>query len=142
MSVGQVSIEQENIRLVKHLCDVVNARNYDAMDELFNASFVDKNPAWSVANLAELKKIIAAAHQALDQQITQDDIFAANDRVVVLLTFHGKHSGTFLGIPATNKAVSWTSIEIYRIENSKIVERWVQADTTGLMKQLGVKIPS
>jgi predicted ester cyclase len=137
-----MSLEEDNIRLVKHLCDVVNARDYDTMDELFDASFVDNNPAWTVADLDELKKIIAAAHSALDQYITQDDIFAVDDRVVVLLTFRGKHIGTFLGIAATNRPVSWTSIEVYRIKNSKIVERWVQADTAGIMRQLGVQLPS
>lgn len=137
-----MSLEQDNIRLVKHLCDVVNARDYDAMDELFDACFVDNNPAWTVADLDELKKIIAAAHSALDQYITQDDIFAVDDRVVVLLTFRGKHIGTFLGITATNRPVSWTSVEVFRIKNSKIVERWVQADTAGLMRQLGVQLPS
>ncbi|MEJ6479808.1 ester cyclase [Nostoc punctiforme UO1] len=136
------TIEQENIRLVEHLCDVVNRRNYDEMDKFFAASFVDRNPAWTVTNLEELKKIISAAHQALDQQIIQDEIFSAKNRVVVLLTFHGKHIGTFLGIPATNKLVSWTSIEIYRIEDGKIVERWVQADTLGLMRQFGLQLPS
>ncbi|MDJ0632309.1 MAG: ester cyclase [Xenococcaceae cyanobacterium MO_188.B29] len=138
-----MSSEKENILVVKRLCDIVNNRDYDAMDNLFADSFIDRNPAWIVDNLDELKNIIREAHQALDQDITQDDVFASGDRVVVLITFKGKHIGSFLGISPTNKPVSWTSIEIYRFnENGKIVERWVQADTAGLMRQLGVEIPS
>ena len=134
---------EDNIRLIRHLNDVVNSHNYDGMDDLFSPSFVDRNPAWSVSSLDELKKIIAAAHNALDMQSIQDEVYAADgNRVVIHLTFNGKHIGTFLGISPTNKLVKWTSIEIYRIENNKILERWVQADTTGLMRQLGVKLPT
>jgi predicted ester cyclase len=136
-----MSIEQENILVVQQLCEIVNNRDYDAIGTLFSSAFVDRNPAWSVANVNELKQIIASAHDALDQYITQDDIFAVDDRVVVLISFRGKHIGTFLGMPPTDRPVEWTSIEIYRFENGKIVERWVQADTAGLMRQLGVKIP-
>ena len=133
--------EEDNICLVKHLCDVVNNRDYTRMDELFDSSFIDTNPAWSVASVDELKKTIAAAHEALDMEITQDNVFAVDDKVVVLLTFRGKHIGQFFGISPTRKTVIWTCIEIYRIENSKIMERWVQADTAGLMRQLGVNLP-
>lgn len=137
-----MSSAQENINVVRYLCEIVNRRDYNAMDELFGSDFIDQNPAWSVASLDELKKIIIAAHTALDMMITQDNIFASGEYVVVQITFHGKHIGTFLGIPPTGKQVSWTSIEIYRFEKGKIVERWVQADTTGLMRQLGVKLPA
>jgi hypothetical protein len=92
-----MSIEQENILVVQQLCEIVNNRDYDAIGTLFSSAFVDRNPAWSVANVNELKQIIASAHDALDQYITQDDIFAVDDRVVVLISFRGKHIGTFLG---------------------------------------------
>ena len=138
-----MSQEQKNISLVKQLSEVVNNRVYDKMDKLFDPSFVDKNPAWSVTNIDELKETIAAAHKSLNMHITQDDVFAADDRVVALITFDGQHIDTFLGIAPTNKTVSWTSTEVFRInEKGKITERWVQADTAGLMRQLGVKLPS
>jgi hypothetical protein len=112
------------------------------MDKLFADTFVDRNPAWNVAGLEPLKQIIAAAHQGLDMDITQDQVYAAEgNKVVVHITFHGRHVDTFLGIPPTDKPVSWTSIEVYHFENGKIIERWVQADTAGLMRQLGVQLP-
>ena len=138
----QLSSDADNIRLIRHLNDVVNSRKYDEMDSLFADSFVDRNPAWSVKDLNELKQIIATAHKALDMYSTQDQIYAAQgSKVVIHITFTGRHIGTFLGMPPTEKPVTWTSIEVYRIENSKIAERWVQADTAGLMRQLGASLP-
>lgn len=135
------SVQETNVAAVKLLCDIVNTRELDRMDDLFTSNFKDNNPAWSVASIAELKGIIAAALKCLDQYITQDMVLPVDDKVVVLLTLRGTHIGDFLGIPATNKEVTWTSIEIFRFEDGKIAERWVQADTAGLMRQLGVQLP-
>jgi predicted ester cyclase len=138
----QLSSDAKNVQIVRSLVDIVNGRKYGEMDELFAETFVDRNPAWNVAGLEPLKQIIAAAHQGLDMVVSQDQVYAAEgNKVVVHITFHGRHVGIFLGIPPTGKAVSWTSIEVYHIENNKIIERWVQADTAGLMRQLGVQLP-
>ncbi|TMC11907.1 MAG: ester cyclase [Chloroflexi bacterium] len=115
--VGQLSDDEENMRVIRRLDDVVNSRKYDDMDELFAPRFIDNNPH-------------------------QDEVYAASgNRVVIHLTFEGRHVGPFLGAEPTGRPVTWTSIEIYRMEDRKIAERWVQADTTGLMRQLGAPLP-
>lgn len=141
--IKQLSADAENVHLIQRLNDVVNSRQYDEMNELFATSFEDRNPAWSVKDINELKQIIASAHQALDMHSNHDQIYPAEgNKVVIHITFTGRHIGTFMGMPPTGKPVMWTSIEVYRIEDGKIAERWVQADTTGLMRQLGVQLPS
>jgi predicted ester cyclase len=50
----------------------------------------------------------------------------------------GTHRGEFMGIPATNKSVKVSYIDLWRVENGKFVENWVQLDMLGLMQQLGV----
>lgn len=139
----QVSPDAANVALITRLNDVVNERRYDDMDELFASSFADRNAAWSVQDLDELKDIIRSAHEALDFSSHHDLIYPADGgKVVIHITFSGRHVKEFLGLPPTGAPVSWTSIEVYRIENNKIVERWVQADTTGLMRQLGATLPA
>ncbi|MDJ0575389.1 MAG: ester cyclase [Xenococcaceae cyanobacterium MO_234.B1] len=133
-----MSSESNNMDICRRLIEVVNTRHYDGMDDLFDPSFVDHNPAWGAAGLADLKQVLNSAHSALEMMITLDDIFAVDNKVTVRITLTGTHIDTFFGLPASGKQVSWTSIEIYRFENGKIVERWVQADTAGLMKQLGL----
>jgi steroid delta-isomerase-like uncharacterized protein len=65
-----------------------------------------------------------------------DDIFSADDRVAVRLTFQGTHTGEFLGIPATGRDVEYTSIELYRVADGKLAEEWISSDTATLMRQL------
>jgi predicted ester cyclase len=126
----------DNLRVCRRLTELVNARLYDRMDELFLPDFVDHNPAWGAAGLADLKTVLQGAHAALGMSIAYNDIFAAGDKVVVRITLSGRHTGPFLGFPPTGKDVSWTSIEIFRLAGGKIAERWVQADVAGLMNQL------
>lgn len=139
---NSLSRDEANVELIRRLNEVVNERRYDDMDALFAPSFVDNNPAWSVKDLAELKAILAAAHSALAFTSHHDLIYPARDgKVVIHITFTGRHVEPFLGQQPTGRTVSWTSIEVYRIEDGRIVERWVQADTAGLMAQLGVQLP-
>ncbi|MEV7418438.1 ester cyclase [Streptomyces sp. NPDC089919] len=139
---AQLSADEQNVAVVQQVSDAVNQRRYEDLDDLFGPTFHDNNPAWSVASLAELKEIIKAAHEALDFTVHLDALYAAApDKVIMHITFHGRHVAPFFGQEPTGKDVSWTSLEVYRLENFKVVERWVQADTTGLMRQLDVPLP-
>ncbi|MEU5385064.1 ester cyclase [Kitasatospora cineracea] len=138
----QLARGAENTAVVQRVSDAVNAHRYDDLDELFGPEFRDNNPAWSVTSLEELKGIIIGAHRALDFHAHLDALYPADpDKVIMHITFTGRHVGPFFGIEPTGKEVSWTSLEVYRLEHGKVVERWVQADTAGLMAQLGVELP-
>ncbi|MBO3742742.1 ester cyclase [Actinoplanes flavus] len=142
MSTALTTIDQENVALVRRVTDAVNARRYDDMDELFAPNFVDHNPAWHVDSLQALKRLLAGAQAALDFRAGLDALYPADGgRVIMQITFTGRHIAPIFNIAPTGLPITWTSIEVYRIENGKIIERWVQADTTGLMRQVGVLLP-
>jgi steroid delta-isomerase-like uncharacterized protein len=72
-----------------------------------------------------------------DMKMVIHDMVAESDRVVVRLTFYGKHTGEFMGIPAIGKSVEMNDIAIYRIAGGRIAEVWDYGDELGLMTQLG-----
>ncbi|MYW67493.1 DUF4440 domain-containing protein [Streptomyces sp. SID8379] len=138
----QVSTDAANLATVQAVSDAVNERRYDDLDALFGPTFRDNNPAWDVSSLDELKVIIKAAHDALDFTVGLDALYPASpDKVIMHITFRGKHVAPFFGQEPDGREVSWTSLEVYRLEDAKVVERWVQADTAGLMRQLDVPLP-
>lgn len=138
----QLIQDEANVAIVQKVSDAVNAHRYGDLDDLFCDAFVDHNPAWDVESLEELKGIIVAAHEALDFTAHLDALYPADgERVIMHITFTGRHVGPFFGIEPTGKEVTWTSLEVYRLEGGKVVERWVQADTAGLMAQIGVPLP-
>jgi|SRR5579859_5036238 len=65
------------------------------------------------------------------------DMVAEGDKLVTRKSFHGKHTGDFLGIPATGAQVRIDLIDIVRIRDGRIVEHWNVVDQLGLLRQLG-----
>ena len=63
---------------------------------------------------------------------------AEGDRVVDYFTFEGTHRGEFLGIPATEKRISYDGMHIFAFANGQISGHWSVLDMLTLMTQLGV----
>lgn len=93
-------------------------------------------PEGYAATAAYMRSVFSAA------KWEAHDFFAAGDRFAVRLTFSGRHTGEFLGIPATGKTISVQHLHIYRIANGKAVEHWGGRDDLSLLIQLGVIPPS
>jgi hypothetical protein len=45
--------------------------------------------------------------------------------------------GSFMGLPATGKQIATHGVEIYRLANDKIAERWGSFDVAGMLMQIG-----
>ena len=68
---------------------------------------------------------------------TVEDLVAEGDKVVPRLTLRGTHQGDFQGLPPTGKQVTFSGINVMRLEDGKIVEHWSIGDTLGMLQQLG-----
>jgi steroid delta-isomerase-like uncharacterized protein len=76
-----------------------------------------------------------------DIQLTLDALFGEGDEIYARLTGTGSHTGELMGIPATGKLVSATSVSHMRFRDGKVAEEWENIDMLGLLTQIGV-IPS
>src|SRR5215472_4075190 len=76
-----------------------------------------------------------------DLHFEVDETVTEGDRLVVYWTISGTHRGEFLGVPATNRKVSFSGITIYQIRNGRIIESTVIWDGLGLLEQFGVPLP-
>lgn len=72
-----------------------------------------------------------------DFHLTIEDQIAEGDKVVTRVTFRGTHKGEAHGLSATGKRVAYQGIAIDRIVGGKLVEMWHEADTWGMLRQLG-----
>jgi len=64
--------------------------------------------------------------------------FAQGNKLVKYWQFKGKHTGTFFGIPATNKDVDVIGCTIATIVNGKITEEQDFFDNLEFLQQLGI----
>src|SRR5438270_57200 len=75
-------------------------------------------------------KQMAAAFQAAftESHTTLDDLVAEGDKLACRWSVRARHTGEFMGIPATGKEVTYSGTEIDRIAGGKFVERWSHQD--------------
>lgn len=84
--------------------------------------------------LERLERGFAAAFA--DTRRTIEDIWGADDKVVLRLTTRMKHVGQFNGIEATGRVVIMTALVIYQFRDGRISESWGELDFAGLWQQL------
>jgi|GEM_PF-161486 len=136
------SEEGRNKAVVLKMIELVNAHQAERLGEVFDGDFVDHGPS-AGAGLEGLKKGLALMHGAFpDQHFAVEDLVAEGDKVTIRGTLGATFTGSPLfGVPATGKRAEWLTLMTFRLVDGKIVERWTNADTWGMLQQIGV-LPS
>ena len=132
---------EENKALLRRLVDEgLHKKNLGIMDELISPNFVNHSAPAGIPptrdGYRQYVEMLLASFP--DIYLDIEDLIAEGDKVVVRYTVRGTHQGSFMGLPPSGKQFSFTGIGIQRIVDGKFVERWEQADTLGLLQQLGV----
>ena len=135
---------EKNKAVVRRFFDEVgNKGNVAAIDAFVSPNFVNHNPRSDVTSDRDGFKQTWVRFRSVfpDWHTTVDDAIAEGDKVVVYVTTRGTHRGEFLGVPPTHKQITFRGINIFRIVDEHIVERWGVLDMYGLLEQLGA-LPS
>jgi steroid delta-isomerase-like uncharacterized protein len=130
----------ENKERVKRLIEEgLNRGNESVIDELIAPNFVSAEDSMSAEGLDGFKAIAAAFRTAFpDGRLTIQDIIAEGDNVVTWAIFIGTNQGPLENIPPTGKAVRVKDVDLWRLENGKVVEARTHFDQLGMMQQLGL----
>jgi steroid delta-isomerase-like uncharacterized protein len=131
----------ENRALVQRFYDEAwNKNNMAVYDELVTEDFVDHQALPGMepgrAGFAQLDVIFRAAFP--DLNVAVDGIVTEGDKVSCRWTSTGTHTGTLFGIPPTGRPVKVTATVVYRVEDGRLAEGWINRDDLGMMRQLGV----
>ena len=73
-----------------------------------------------------------------DLRFDIDLLLAEDDKVAAQWTATGTNTGSMRGMPATNKAVTYSGVTIYTLRGDQITEERYFGDRLGLWQQLGV----
>ena len=81
--------------------EVINQKHLAVVDEVAGANYVSQSfPPGLPPGRVGLKAFVGAFHAAFaDGHILIHQMVAEGDTVATRLTFHGTHSGDFMGIP-------------------------------------------
>jgi steroid delta-isomerase-like uncharacterized protein len=134
---------EANKDIVRRFYEIFARGDFAALGEIVAPDVVDHHPVPGQAPGAEgvAQNLAPFKTGFLDGAQTIDALVAEGDLVVDRVTLRGTHTGDFLGIPATGKAVIVSALEMRRIAGGLIVEVWPMFDQLGLLIRFGVVQP-
>jgi steroid delta-isomerase-like uncharacterized protein len=137
-----MSVEQ-NVRLMRRwFQEVWNDGKMQTIYELLaedvtaTGELEDGGALHGPAEFEQFSKRIRGAFP--DMRVVVEDVFGADDKMVVRWSAAMTHSGHDLGIPATGKPVTMTGMTMVRIRNGKVVQGWDNWDQAGMRRQLAL----
>ena len=109
------------------------------VEQVYAPDVVDHNPQpGQAAGIDGVKMIIGLYHAVFpDLHLSNDDMILSGDRGVLRWSATGTHEGDQLGMPATHKTVRLTGIDILRVADGRVVERWGETNGLEMMQQVG-----
>lgn len=121
---------EENKKVYLAYFATILSKDLSALEAVLSPNFVghDLSPGLPLGpkSLQQFRAMINAAFP--DQEAILQDVLAEGDRVVGRFLVRQTHLGEFRGIPPTGRVVESELIEIVRIEDGKVAERWVARD--------------
>ena len=118
--------------------EVMNQRKFSLIREFIADNYVNHGLPGATGPEGMVRVIEGFFHGFPDMHIQVDQVIGDGDMVATRGEWTGTHSGEFMGIPATGKKVRVGYIDLWKMQNGKGVENWVQMDLVSMMQQLGV----
>ena len=135
----RVAVAREFVARVFNGHDAERARDFFTADVAWHG-----NTLGTVNGLDTIVPILAGFIDALtDIHAEVQDVIASDDLVALRQVVTARHTGSLLGIPATDRPVHWDAVDIYRVNDAgRISEQWAFEDLAALLSQVGgVKLP-
>ncbi len=136
---------EANKMVVERFTEVLNAADFDALDELVTEDFRRHSQATGdvqVNSREEFKELQRSFLTSMpDQRVTIQMLIAEGDKVAGLATYAGTQTGPMGEFPITGKAAVSTFLSVFRLEDGKIAELWVEWDNLAMLGQLGLFPP-
>ncbi|NIK59321.1 ester cyclase [Kribbella shirazensis] len=136
-----VSTTESNKTVVRGFIDgLFSAGDLGAVDTYLAEDFVNHDPPFGVTpdrdGMRNAGRLMRTAFP--DWRSELHALIAEGDIVVERFTAGGTHRGEVMGVPPTGRRVTLPGINIFRLRDGLIVERWGQLDDLGFLRQLGL----
>ncbi|MGW6281387.1 ester cyclase [Kribbella sp. NPDC055071] len=132
---------ESNKTVVKDFIDGLFTKgDLSAVDTYLAEDFLNNDPPFGVTPDREGMRSAAVMMRAgfPDWHSDLHALIAEGDIVVERFTAGGTHRAEVMGVAPSGKTVSLPGINIWRLRDGQIVERWGRLDDLGFLKQLGV----
>ena len=128
--------------VVRQYFAAFNDRDEGRLRELLRTDVVEQGVHREVHGVDDVVALLDAHFEPFpDFEGSGEAMIAEDDVVAVRYTASGTHSGTYRDVPPTGHEVEWTGMAMYRIEDDRIAEIWIEENRLDLLEQLELADP-
>ncbi len=128
--------EQNKALIRRFYMELVNERRLELADEMILEDFDDHAARGTgLANFKSLYAVMLRIFPDIEAKI--EDLIAEGDMVAARVEFSATQAGSFRGFQPANRKVTFSGMDIFRLKEGKIAERWAQRDFLGMLEKLG-----
>jgi steroid delta-isomerase-like uncharacterized protein len=120
--------------------EMLTEGNLDELDDLVTDDVVDHEeglPGQPQGKEGVIFFVNTMREAFSDIKGTVGQSLESGDMACAQVTITGKHTGEFMGVPASDKSFEIECIDMIRIEDGKCAEHWGVTDNMALMQQIG-----
>jgi steroid delta-isomerase-like uncharacterized protein len=125
------------VDLAHLFADIMNSHDAGRFAELVSEDYGQHNPSVGPGRAGVVAFMGHWFETLSDTRVTVEDAFAVGDRVVGRYTYRARHTGPFVGVPASGAEITMRSIDIWRVENGQFVEHWDELNLLEVFQQMG-----
>ncbi len=127
------SQQEKNKAVARRVFDeIFNQGRFQVADEIYAPDFRNHGARRTIDLQTDQAWVHAEKKAFPDLRISVQQMVAEGDKVAVLWTFQGTHTGSgYEGLPATGTRVEVRGMTIWRIVDGRIVEEWSSFSETG-----------
>ena len=128
---------KENKEVILRLYEADNKKDLSVLDELISPDFYD--PSFNLQGPEDYKQFESAFFKGFPDWIeTIEDTIAEGNKVWVRFKASGTHKGECLGLAPSGKKVTLRAVQMWLVENGKVVSKNTISDSLNFFKELGV----
>ncbi len=135
-------VTSKNMDVAKSFKSMIEKNDWAGIEKIMAPGFSDHspmNPPGSPFNRDTLMKYLKMNKEAFpDMKFEVQSMAGNNDLVFVQYRFTGTNTGPMMGMPATNKKVDYSGVDLIKIKDGIATEHWDYGDNLSFMKQMGM----
>lgn len=133
--------ENKQIQLARSFYPLFEKGDWAGIEKMISSDFTDYNP-WALHGVKGRDSAMIAIKEfkAAFPNLKFDILHTAmdGDRIFVHYHFTASNDGPFMGMPANNRKLDYTGIDLLQVKDSIFTAHWDYGDNITFMKQMGL----
>lgn len=138
----KASVDAKKADVVKKFYPALQNGDWTAIEKMMASDFTDHSPWTPKSGLVgrdtaiHMLKSIRESFPNMKYEILRTAV--DGDYVFVHYRFTGSNDGPYMGMPATNKKLDFTGVDLIQMKDSLVTAHWDYGDNITYMKQMGL----